>query len=49
MDEEYSLESTSISKDSAGDYELDFTDIDSDGFSVTASFNDFCEKVLNEV
>lgn len=47
VDEKYCLESTSVSQDSGGDYELDFTDIDSEGFSVTASFNVFCKKVLD--
>ena len=47
VDEKYCLESTSVSQDSGGDYELDFTDIDSEGFSVTASFNIFYKKVLD--
>lgn len=46
VSEEYQLENTSISKDSAGDYELDFTDIDSNGFTTTASFNRFCDMIL---
>lgn len=47
VDEKYCLESTSVSQDSGGDYELDFTDIDSEGFSATASFNIFYKKVLD--
>lgn len=47
VDEEYSLESTSISQDSSGEYELDFTDIDSNGFSTTDSFEQFYRMVLD--
>lgn len=49
VEEEYSLESTSISQDSSGEYELDFSDIDSNGFSTTDSFDKFYKMVLDRM
>lgn len=46
VDEEYRLYNTSISKDSAGDYELDWDKIESHSFSVTALFDCFCKMIL---
>lgn len=47
VDEEFRLQNTTVSKDSGGDYTLDWDEIESDCFSVTASFNDFCKMILD--
>lgn len=48
VEEEFKLQNTTISKDSVGDYELDWDEIESDCFFVSEAFNRFCKMILDD-